>query len=120
MQIAVTVASTFAAAHRLPDHEGRCFRLHGHTYGLEVTVAGTPQQSGPAKGMVMDFADLRRRVDELIVDKVDHQLLNDVFAFVPTVEALGAWMFERLLEAGIPVTKVRLSEGPNSWVEVTA
>ena len=48
MKITITVTATFAAAHRLPDHEGKCFRLHGHTYGLEVTVEGTPQTSGPA------------------------------------------------------------------------
>ena len=63
MKTTITVAITFAAAHRLPDHEGKCCRLHGHTYGLEVTVEGTPQESGPAAGMVMDFAELRERVD---------------------------------------------------------
>ena len=85
----ITVSTTFAAAHRLPEHEGKCCRLHGHTYGLEVTVQGTPQPSGPAAGMVMDFADLRQRVNKLIVEPLDHQLLNDLFDFVPTVEAVG-------------------------------
>jgi 6-pyruvoyltetrahydropterin/6-carboxytetrahydropterin synthase len=115
----VTVAMTFAAAHRLPDHEGKCQRLHGHTYGLEVTVEGTPQQSGPASGMVMDFAELRQRVSELAAGPLDHQLLNDLFDFVPTTEAVAAWAFERLREAGLPVVRVRLAEGPNSFVEVT-
>ena len=120
MKATITVATSFAAAHRLPDHEGKCFRLHGHTYGLEVSVAGTPQESGPAAGMIMDFADLRRRVEETVVERVDHQLLNDIFDFVPTVEAVAAWAFEQLLTQGVPVVKVRLSEGPNSWVEVCA
>ena len=57
MKITITVTATFAAAHRLPDHEGKCFRLHGHTYGLEVSVEGTPQETGPAAGMVMDDID---------------------------------------------------------------
>jgi 6-pyruvoyltetrahydropterin/6-carboxytetrahydropterin synthase len=116
----ITCSTTFAAAHRLPDHEGKCCRLHGHTYGLEVTVQGTPQESGPAAGMVMDFAELRARVNELVVEPLDHQLLNDVFDFVPTVEAVAAWAFTRLQEAGLPVVRVRLSEGPNTYVEVTA
>jgi 6-pyruvoyltetrahydropterin/6-carboxytetrahydropterin synthase len=120
MKTAITVSTSFAAAHRLPDHEGKCFRLHGHTYGLEVTVEGTPQQTGPAAGMVMDFADLRQRVNEVIVEKLDHQFLNDLFDFVPTVEAVAAWAFQRLVDEGVPVAKVRLVEGPNAWAEVTA
>jgi 6-pyruvoyltetrahydropterin/6-carboxytetrahydropterin synthase len=116
----ITVAATFAAAHRLPDHAGKCVRLHGHTYGLEVTVEGTPQSSGPAAGMVMDFAELRARVSELVVEPLDHQLLNDLFVFVPTVEAVAGWAFEQLRKAGMPVVRVRLAEGPNSYVEVTA
>ncbi|MFH0916871.1 MAG: 6-carboxytetrahydropterin synthase QueD [bacterium] len=120
MRTTITVVTTFAAAHRLPEHEGKCCRLHGHTYGLEVTVEGTPQTSGPAAGMVIDFAELRQRVNELIVDQVDHQLLNDVFDFVPTVEAMAAWAFGRLQDAGLPAVRVRLAEGPNTYVEVTA
>ena len=89
MKTTITVVATFAAAHRLPDHEGKCSRLHGHTYGLEVTVEGTPQPSGPAAGMVMDFADLRARVNEVVIERLDHQLLNDMFVFVPTAEAVA-------------------------------
>jgi 6-pyruvoyltetrahydropterin/6-carboxytetrahydropterin synthase len=119
MRTIITVATTFAAAHWLPEHEGKCQRLHGHTYGLEVTVEGTPQESGPAAGMVMDFAELRKQVAELVVEKLDHQLLNEMFEFVPTTEAMAAWTFEQLRDAGLPVAKVRLAEGPNSWVEVS-
>ena len=119
MRTTITVGATFAAAHRLPDHEGKCVRLHGHTYGLEVTVEGTPQTSGPAAGMVMDFAELRTQVSRAVVERLDHQMLNELFDFVPTTEAVAAWAFERLVEAGLPVIRVRLAEGPNSYVEVT-
>ncbi len=120
MKTTMTISTTFAAAHRLPEHEGKCCRLHGHTYGLEVTVEGAPQQSGPAAGMIMDFADLRTQVGEAVVERLDHQLLNDLFDFVPTTEAVAAWAFARLEEAGLPVVRVRLAEGPNSFVEVMA
>jgi 6-pyruvoyltetrahydropterin/6-carboxytetrahydropterin synthase len=119
MKTTIAVGMTFAAAHRLPEHQGKCFRLHGHTYDLEVAVSGAPQESGPAAGMVMDFADLRAQVQALIVDRLDHQLLNEIFDFVPTVEAIAAWAFETLREAGVPVVRVRLAEGPNTYVEVT-
>ena len=120
MKTTITISMTFAAAHQLPEHQGKCARLHGHTYGLEVTVAGAPQESGPAAGMVMDFAELRERVSRLIVDRLDHQLLNELFEQVPTTEAVAAWTFERLREDGLLVVRVRLAEGPNSYVEVTA
>jgi 6-pyruvoyltetrahydropterin/6-carboxytetrahydropterin synthase len=120
MKTTITVAAHFSAAHRLPEHEGKCCRLHGHTYGLEVTIAGVPQDAGPTAGMVMDFADLRQRVGELVLEPLDHRLLNELFDFVPTVEAIAAWVFGRLDEAGLPVVRVRLAEGPHAYVEVTA
>ena len=55
----------------------------------------------------------------MIAGPLDHQMLNDEFDFVPTTEAVAAWAFERLRKAGLPVVKVRLAEGPNSFVEVT-
>jgi 6-pyruvoyltetrahydropterin/6-carboxytetrahydropterin synthase len=116
----MTVSMNVAAAHRLPDHEGKCQRLHGHTYGLEVTVEGRPQETGPAAGMIMDFAELRQRVTELVVESLDHRMLNELFEFVPTTEAVAAWAFEQLRGAGLPVVRVRLAEGPSSYVEVTA
>ena len=51
---------------------------------------------------------------------LDHQLLNDLFDQVPTTEAVAAWVFERLQDDGLPVVRVRLAEGPSSYVEVTA
>lgn len=32
----------FDAAHYLPEYNGKCERLHGHTYKLVVKVQGTP------------------------------------------------------------------------------
>lgn len=118
MKTTVTVRVSFAAAHRLPEHKGKCSRLHGHTYTLEVTIQGEPKQSGPAGGMVMDFAELREQVTELVVKPLDHQMLNELFEFVPTTEAVAAWILRQLKEAGLSAVRVRLAEGPDSYVEV--
>jgi len=115
----VTKILTFDAAHSLPEHEGKCRNIHGHTYTLEVSVEGPVRHGGPADRMVMDFADLRGRVAELVIDHVDHQYLNDLFDFAPTAEALAAWAFERLRDSGLPVARVRLWETPTSYVDVT-
>lgn len=65
----------FCAAHTLPYHEGGCANLHGHNYGVEVTVAGEVQKLGiPTHGMIIDFSDLKTIWKE-IHDQVDHALI---------------------------------------------
>lgn len=118
MRTTVTKILTFDAAHSLPEHEGKCRNLHGHTYSVEVTVGGMVQEQGPATGMVMDFADLGSRIRRLVVDPLDHVYLNEIFDFTPTAEALAVWMFGVLREDGLPVAKVRLWETPTSYAEV--
>lgn len=120
MRTTITKIFRFDAAHSLPQHEGLCRNIHGHGYKAEVTVQGGLQQTGPAQGMVMDFADLGDRVRLLVIDPLDHQYLNDVLDIVPTAEALAAWMLGALLEAGLPVVRVRLWETPTSYADVTA
>ena len=120
MRTTITKIFHFDAAHSLPRHEGLCRNVHGHGYKAEVTVEGSPQEGGPADGMVMDFADLGGRVRGLVIDPLDHQYLNDVLDIVPTAEALAAWMFATLTDAGLPVVRVRLWETPTSYADVTA
>jgi 6-pyruvoyltetrahydropterin/6-carboxytetrahydropterin synthase len=120
MRTTITCVMTFAAAHFLPDHQGKCKNLHGHTYTLEVSVSGVPGRNGPSAGMVMDFADLREKVANIVIAPLDHTVLNEAVDFVPTVEAIAGWIFGRLEAAGLPVVRVRLYEGANSYAEVTA
>ena len=120
MKTSITCVASFAAAHRLPEHQGKCRDLHGHTYTVEVSVGGVPEREGPSTGMVMDFSDLRERIGKLVIEPLDHKLLNEVVDFVPTVEAIAGWIFTRLRADGLPVVRVRLYEGPNSYAEVTA
>jgi 6-pyruvoyltetrahydropterin/6-carboxytetrahydropterin synthase len=116
----ITKILSFDSAHCLPDHEGACRRLHGHTYTAEVTVEGSVQREGPANGMVMDFAELGEAMGRLVIRPLDHTYLNDVLDFVPTAEAIAGWMFRTLVGSGMPVVRVRLWETPTSYAEVTA
>ena len=86
----------FEAAHVLPHHPGKCSRLHGHSYRLEVAVEGPLQPSGPAAGMVVDFDEISRVVGREVLDTLDHGSLNDVVAN-PTAEIVAAWIWERLV-----------------------
>lgn len=47
--------------HRVAEHAGQCFNLHGHRYAAEITVElplGQLETTGPATGMVVDFGDV--------------------------------------------------------------
>jgi 6-pyruvoyltetrahydropterin/6-carboxytetrahydropterin synthase len=82
----------FAAAHRLPRYNGRCFNLHGHNYELRVGVRGRPDAYS---GILVDFGDLEKAVKEAILDKCDHAYLNE-FIENPTAENIVVWMWARL------------------------
>ena len=109
-EILVTKLFTFEAAHRLPKHEGKCARLHGHSYKLEVTIGGTPKDTGSEEGMVMDFAELSRIVGEEVIQPFDHQFLNDLFDFPTTVEMLTQEIGRRISSRNIPLREITLWE----------
>lgn len=73
-KIRLTKEFSFEAAHALEGYDGKCREIHGHSYKLFVTVAGTPcdDPRNPKYGMVMDFGDLKRLVCDEVVDRLDH------------------------------------------------
>ncbi|MGA2394296.1 MAG: 6-carboxytetrahydropterin synthase QueD [Candidatus Lustribacter sp.] len=85
----------FEAAHVLPYHQGKCSRLHGHSYRLDVSVAGPLQPEGPATGMVVDFDELARIVRASVIEALDHRHLNDTIEN-PTSENIAVWIWRRL------------------------
>lgn len=63
---------TFDAAHRLSNYEGKCKRIHGHTYKVLVEVSSDSLNEW---GAVMDFGDLKKIMNEKIDMVYDHKLL---------------------------------------------
>ncbi len=106
--LSVTKVFTFDAAHQLPNHPGKCRRLHGHTYRLEVTVAA---ELDAKTGMVLDFYDLSSVVKEKVLSRLDHRYLND-FVENSTAENLCLWIARELTE--LPLQQIRLWETPTS------
>lgn len=88
----VTKIFTFDAAHKLTSYYGKCERLHGHTYKLEITVDGPVHDNG----MVVDFVLLKRIVKRHVLDKLDHQYLNEVVKN-PSVENLVMWIWGEMV-----------------------
>ncbi|PKR82031.1 6-carboxytetrahydropterin synthase QueD [Brumimicrobium salinarum] len=76
-KIRVTKRFTFEMAHALYDYDGNCRYIHGHSYKLYVTIIGAVKKndSSPKDGMVCDFSDLKKIVNENIVDVYDHALV---------------------------------------------
>jgi len=73
-KIRITKQFGFETGHALHGYDGKCKNVHGHSYKLYVTVIGTPidDKSNVKYGMVIDFGDLKKIVNEEIVDLFDH------------------------------------------------
>ena len=69
---------------------GKCINLHGHTYKLSVTLEGTEEN-----GMIINFSKLKEIVNREIIEKFDHQNLNNFYA-LPTCEIMVKDIFMRL------------------------
>lgn len=92
----VTATQTFSAAHSLREYDGKCERLHGHNYRVEVTLKGPSLNKG---GMVVDFTLLKQALEKAIA-KLDHQHLNEVKPFDklnPTAEYIAKLIYEEMV-----------------------
>ncbi len=176
-RLSVTKIFRFEMAHALPDYDGPCAHLHGHSYRLEVTLSTGATQvptrretadgeaagigagplraaetgrpgaaAGSTEGMVMDFSQLKRMVEDTIIAQVDHALVLDermeptliaalrkintklvLTPFTPTSENMLLWFAQTLADAiaGRPewtarrlrLQKLRLYETATSFAE---
>ena len=131
----------FEMAHALWNYDGPCKNIHGHSYKLQVTISGTPitDIDNKKQGMLMDFSDLKKIVNETIIKRFDHALIVNkkaprvllhnieemfekyyVVDYQPTCENLVLDMAERIknnLPEGIILFCLRLSETATSYAE---
>jgi 6-pyruvoyltetrahydropterin/6-carboxytetrahydropterin synthase len=95
----------FEAAHHLPLHRGKCRDLHGHSYELVVSV----DRPVGDDGLALDFSDLKGVVRELVIDVLDHKLVNDRIEN-PTAELMVRWIWDRLHAALPGLVELELCE----------
>ncbi|MBP5536612.1 MAG: 6-carboxytetrahydropterin synthase [Bacteroidales bacterium] len=135
MQLLITKKFSFEMAHALDSYDGRCRNLHGHSYKLAVTATGSPASKGAKSGMVVDFGDLKRIVEQTVIEPFDHALVlckdSPLLAglptktvavdFQPTTENL-LMHFARLLEPrmpeGVRLHSLQLQETENNLAEL--
>jgi len=124
MKAHLTRRYMFSASHRLHSDEmsdeenqatyGKCNNPygHGHNYVVEVTVSGPVDDE---TGMVCNLVDLDGFVHNEILERYDHQNLNQLPEFaekVPTTENLCIEIYD-ILKRGFPMAhldKVRIEE----------
>lgn len=123
-RIYITKAFSFDSAHKLINYDGKCAKLHGHTYKLHVTISrdlDIQYREGDlaTDAMVMDFGDLKKIVNREIIEKYDHSYLND-FYDNSTAEIMVVDFFRKIravLPSSVTLESVKLWETEDSYAE---
>jgi 6-pyruvoyltetrahydropterin/6-carboxytetrahydropterin synthase len=108
MPYELTVRSEFSAAHHLRHYKGKCERLHGHNWTIDLHLEGDRLND---EGMLLDFTEGKRILGE-VLEPFDHAYLNEVPPFDrlnPSSENLARVVAEAVaarLPAGVRVAGV--------------
>jgi 6-pyruvoyltetrahydropterin/6-carboxytetrahydropterin synthase len=121
MMYTVSVQAHYDSAHFLRNYKGKCERLHGHRYVVEVALQTDRLNEA---GIAFDFVDLKRHLRDL-ADGLDHQNLNDLPAFhdVETSAENQARYFFTELSSRLPeelaagLLYARVWETPTQWAQ---
>ena len=117
----------FCYGHRLLDYTGKCRHLHGHNGKVLITIEASGLDE---RGMVLDFAEIKRVVHGWIDENLDHRMIlqrNDPIVAVlkeagepmylldcnPTAENIARLIFDFTAGQGYPVVEVRFWETPH-------
>ncbi|MBE3098348.1 MAG: 6-carboxytetrahydropterin synthase QueD [Planctomycetes bacterium] len=76
MSYELFVTAEFSAAHNLRNYKGKCERLHGHNWRVDLRLRGGLNR----EGMVLDFVEVKRILAE-VLDPFDHAYLNETPPF---------------------------------------
>lgn len=141
MKIQAVRICKFDAGHRVVNHESKCRTLHGHEYKAHIYAEA--DKGLDDLGRVIDFSVIKEKVGGWLDEKWDHNMIlweKDpnlehilkcdgmkepfVTTFNPTAENMAQFLIEvvcpaLLYDSGVKVTKIRLYETTNCYVEVT-
>jgi 6-pyruvoyltetrahydropterin/6-carboxytetrahydropterin synthase len=120
----VTREIEFCYGHRLLNYDGKCRHLHGHNGRAVIALEASTLDD---RGMLVDFNDIKRKLQRWIDDNLDHNMLlcredpilpllqergERVFVMDanPTAENIARLIYDRAIDAGLPVVEVLLWE----------
>lgn len=89
------VERSLSAGHSNGPPEGKCFRFHGHDFGIVVEIT-YDENKLDQYGWGPDFSAIKKVLD----DFGDHQPLNEVMAPTPaSAENIAKWLFNAISKA---------------------
>ncbi|MGB6919012.1 MAG: 6-carboxytetrahydropterin synthase QueD [Phycisphaerae bacterium] len=97
MPYELSITADFSAAHNLREYKGKCERLHGHNWRIDLRLAGNRLN---AEGLLLDFTEAKRILGE-VLERFDHRYLNEVEPFdrlQPSSEMIARVVAEAVAE----------------------
>jgi 6-pyruvoyltetrahydropterin/6-carboxytetrahydropterin synthase len=107
MSWTLKVRDKFSAAHYLKGYKGKCERLHGHTFQVEVEISVAELDR---LGIGVDFTEVRKKLASLLPA---HALLNEAYSFNPSAENLARHFYGELKKS-YPVRAVTVWESEDA------
>jgi len=134
MKLLITKEFGWDSAHclRIGDEKeseaifGKCKNLHGHFYKFFVTVSSAKYEDSSnhfKNGMIINFVELKKVVNELIVERFDHKYLNDdplyrdgrLTTCENQIQDIWYILEDSLFDIGCQLEELKLYETPTSY-----
>ncbi len=107
MAYELIVKQKFSSAHFLENYKGKCEKMHGHTFSIEVCFKVDKLDKS---GISIDFTEIKSYLKEILPD---HQVLNEIYDFSPSAENLSRYFYYKIKEK-YPVSKVIIWESEDA------
>jgi len=115
----VSVQAHYDSAHFLRNYHGKCEKLHGHRYVVELALAADELNES---GIAYDFVEIKQHLRDL-ANHLDHENLNELPPFdtlEPSAENQARYFYDemrRLLPGGMreAVLYVKVWETPTQF-----
>ena len=114
----------FDAAHFIDGYNGKCGRMHGHTYKVHMKAKShklNPSAYLKTSDMVCDFKELKWAAKDSERGGFDHGVLNDLMQENTTAERIAEYIHQetkKRIPSGIEL-EVTVWETETSWVSYT-
>jgi 6-pyruvoyltetrahydropterin/6-carboxytetrahydropterin synthase len=114
----------FDAAHFIEGYDGKCGRMHGHSYKVHVEALSDTLHASKyldSDDMVCDFRELKWAGKGAEKGGLDHTVLNEELTVNPTAERIAEFIYKQTKQR-IPDDvdlKITVWETESCWVEYT-